>query len=131
MWYWDEWRERTYAWGVRTVKWMIVDASTPVKVNFEDNSKVVNEAPVQSSSPSSALAKYSSLYVSAENPNLENVKTLQNLLKEVNLYSWEINWDFSSVKDIWINFQIENWIISSKDSEQAWYFWIRTFEIKL
>jgi hypothetical protein len=66
---------------------MIVDASTPVKVNFEDNSKVVNEASVQSSSPSSALAKYSSLYVSAENPNLENVKTLQNLLKEVNLYS--------------------------------------------
>ena len=128
MWYWDEWRERTYAWGVRTVKWMIVDASTPVKVNFEDNSKVVSDAPVQSSNPSSALAKYSSLYVSAENPNLENVKTLQNLLKEVNLYSWEINWDFSSVKDILINFQIENWIISSKDSEQAWYFWKRTYE---
>ncbi|RKW21749.1 hypothetical protein D8B46_06875 [Candidatus Gracilibacteria bacterium] len=126
--YGDEGRERTYAWGVRTVKGMIVDASTPVKVNFEDNSKVVSDAPVQSSNPSSALAKYSSLYVSAENPNLENVKTLQNLLKEVNLYSGEINGDFSSVKDILINFQIENGIISSKDSEQAGYFGKKTYE---
>ena len=128
MWYWDEWRERTYAWWVRTVKWMIVDSSTPVKVNFEDNSKFVSESPVLASNPSSALAKYNSLYVSAENPNSEDVKTLQNLLKEVNLYSWDINWDFSSIKDTLINFQIENWIISSRNSEQAWYFWKKTYE---
>lgn len=124
MWYWDEARERTRAWWVRTVKWTIVDESTPVNVSlFEENST----KNISNSYDSSSLYKYKNLYISPENPVFEDVKLLQELLKEFNLYSGDINWNYESIKDILIDFQINNWIISSRNSEEAWYFWKKTY----
>jgi hypothetical protein len=52
---------------------------------------------------------------------------LQTLFNEIWLYNWEIDGDFVKIKDILINYQIENWIVSSVNDSSAWYFWTKTF----
>lgn len=112
MWEWDEGRERAIKFGKRKVKWYIVDSEKDITIEFN----------------SSKISKYSSLRVDAENPNSENVKKLQQLLQETWLYTWKIDGDFESVKDILINFQIENNIIGSKNDAVAWFFGRKTYE---
>lgn len=126
MWYWDEGRIRTAAWWVKTVKGSIVSSNTQIKTNFE-----TFQSPEDSTSNSnkpSQIDKYKNLYVSAENPNSDDVLNLQKLLKEVNLYNWNLDWKYDSIKDILINFQLENKIIFDKNSPEAGYFWKKTFE---
>lgn len=122
MWYWDEARERTRAWWVRTIKWKILDNSANVSVFFEKDIK--NEE-----NKVSSITKYKSLYVSPEKPNTEDVKALQKLLSEANLYFGSIDWNYDSIKEILIDFQLKNSIINSRNSPEAWYFWKKTYEV--
>ena len=126
MWYWDEGRIRTAAWWVKTVKGSIVSSNTQIKTNFETSQSP--EDSTSNSNKSSQIDKYKNLYVSAENPNSDDVLNLQKLLKEVNLYNWNLDWKYDSIKDILINFQLENKIIFDKNSPEAGYFWKKTFE---
>jgi hypothetical protein len=109
--YWDEWLTRALKWGRRDVKWFIVDDNYEVSIEFDE----------------SKVAKYGSLKINPENPDEESVRNLQTLFSEVWLYNWEIDGDFIKVKDILINYQVENWIISSVNDSAAWYFWTKTF----
>jgi len=111
MWYGDEWRIRAEQWGTRTIEWKVVPDSRFVTIEFDK----------------SVVAKYKNLKVNAENPKKENVEKLQKLLKDVNLFSWKIDWKFNSVKNILVNYQIENSIIKSYKSDEAWYFWKLTY----
>ena len=126
MWYWDEGRIRTAAWWVKTVKGSIVSSNTQIKTNFETSQSL--EDSTSNLNKSSQIDKYKNLYVSAENPNSDDVLNLQKLLKEVNLYNWNLDWKYDSIKDILINFQLENKIIFDKNSSEAGYFWKKTFE---
>lgn len=119
--YGDEGLQRTKKWWVRTVKWNIVSSDTQTYTTFYNSVDVEPQT--------SSIEKYKDLYVSPENPISEDVKMLQTLLKETNLYFWEIDWDYSKVKEILIDFQIKNGIISSKNSSEAWYFWNKTYII--
>lgn len=133
MWYGDEWRERTKAWWVKTIKWTIVDNSTPINVNFSvtplDSIVAETKESNKEMSNENSLEFYRDLYVSPENPNSDDVKLLQKLLIKTKNYSWEINWDYNSVKDILINFQVENNVITSANSREAWYFWKKTLDV--
>ena len=111
MWYWDEWLDRALKWWKRKVKWKVVPNTRSLTMAFGK----------------SAVTKYRSLKIDAEYPNSENVKKLQTLLTEVKLYNWKIDWDFEKIKTILINFQVKNWIIYSRNSEHAWYFWNKTY----
>ncbi len=111
MWYWDEWLERALKWWKRKVKWYVVDEDREISIEFDE----------------SPVVKFKNLKVDAENPKKENVKKLQLLLKDLDLYNWSINWDYESVRNILIKFQLEKWVISSKYSESAWYFWPKTY----
>lgn len=133
MWYGDEARERTRLWWVKKVKWKILEQNTQVKVFFEDkiNSSIVSvesEKNTQDIKNISEIEKYKNLYISPLNPDFESVKKLQELLKKTNLYFGEIDWDFSSIKNILIDYQVKNSIILSENSEEAWYFWKKTFD---
>ncbi len=57
---------------------------------------------------------------------LEETKQLQKILKELNLYYWEINWSYSDIKNIILDFQLKNKIIKSKNELWAGYFWPKT-----
>ena len=111
MWYWDEWLERATKWWKRKVEWKVVPDTRSLTIQFD----------------TSVVAQYSELKVDAENPIKENVEKLQTLLTEVKIYSWIIDWDFNSVKNDLIKYQVDNNIISSSKSEEAGYFWSSTY----
>lgn len=113
MWYWDEWLYRALKWGKRKILWNIVSSTRQLSMDFAWSS----------------ILKYRDLRVDAENPVGKDVIRLQNLLKEVKIYSWEIDGKFESVKDVLIKYQVENNIISSKDDNQAGYFWTKTLAV--
>ncbi len=56
----------------------------------------------------------------------KDIKKLQKILKDLNLYSWKIDWDYKKIKKIILNFQLKNKIIKSKNSIWAGYFWPKT-----
>lgn len=112
MWYWDEWLERALKWWKRQVKWKIVSDDTDVSVAFNK----------------SIISWYNTLYVTPESEWVD-VEKLQQLFTEINLYTWNIDWKYISIKDELISFQIDNNIISSANDSQAWYFWNKTIAV--
>jgi len=56
----------------------------------------------------------------------ENTKKLQEILKELSLYNWEITGDYSDIVDSIYNFQLSENIIKSKNDIWAWNFWPKT-----
>lgn len=109
MWFWDAWRLRAEKWWTRTVKWKIV--SDDVEVNIAFNESVIN--------------LYNNLYVTPES-NSVDIEKLQKLFTQLDLYTWNIDGKYISIKDNLIDFQVKYNIISSKYDEQAGYFWKKT-----
>lgn len=58
--------------------------------------------------------------------SIEKVKKLQEVLIELELYNWDIDWDYKSLIDIILDFQLDNDIISQSSDIWAWYFWPKT-----
>ena len=106
-WYWDEWLQRAINWWKRQVKWKIVPNDVAVNIELSDNiiPKSFSVTPNSSSS---------------------DVEKLQILFKNLWLYNWEIDWKYENIKNYLINYQVSNWIISSKDNDNAGYFWPKT-----
>jgi len=57
---------------------------------------------------------------------IEETKQLQEILKKLELYNWEINGSYSDIKDIILKFQLNNKVIKTKNELGAWYFWPKT-----
>lgn len=110
MWYGDEWLERALRWGKRTIKWKIVIPSSSVSISF----------------PESALWPLTKLTINPENSTLQDVKSLQEIFTKANLYSWEIDWEYSSIKNELIDFQIKSSIIDSPEHPHAWWYGQKT-----
>jgi len=113
MWYGDEWLARALKWGKRKVMWKVVPNTRELSIEFW----------------SSPVSKFSNLKVDAENPNEESVKQLQELLSVIEVYSWPIDGEFNSVKEDFIKYQVDNNIIESKNSNEAGYFWQKTYAV--
>lgn len=113
MWYGDEWLQRALKWGTRKVKWYVVDKNQQITIEFDE----------------SPITKYRWLVVDAKEPEDNSVKKLQELLKEIGLYNWVIDWDYLKVKNILIKYQLDSWIIDSEYDEEAWYFWEKTYAV--
>jgi hypothetical protein len=112
VWYWDEWRIRAKTWWKRLVKWYIVDDDYDVNIELEK----------------SILWQYQNLKIDAEAPTTESVKKLQTLFLELWLYAGDVDWNFNSIKDVLVDYQLSKWIIYSRDSVEAGYFWKKTFD---
>ncbi len=109
MWYGDEWLQRAINWGKRTVKWIIVSNDTDLSINFSESD-------------------YYKVYKLAVYPDSssEEVRTLQEVFANLGLYSWNMDWLYSSIKDTLIKFQVDNGVIESETSFWAWNFWNQT-----
>jgi peptidoglycan hydrolase-like protein with peptidoglycan-binding domain len=57
---------------------------------------------------------------------IEETKQLQEILKKLELYNWEINGSYSDIQDIILDFQLKNKIIKNKNELGAGYFWPKT-----
>jgi peptidoglycan hydrolase-like protein with peptidoglycan-binding domain len=56
----------------------------------------------------------------------EDIKLVQQILKNLWVYEWSLNWDYNDVIDDVIEYQISRNIISSESDTGAWYFWPKT-----
>jgi hypothetical protein len=127
MWYGDEWLKKALSWWKRKVSWKIVEMW---------NSSIINTKNLWVNYISSAWIKYSNSSKDAiYNINVwpesskEKLKLLQTKLKETWIYRWDIDWIYNNeLKKSLINYQVETWIIKSKNDYWAWYWWIKTRE---
>jgi len=106
MWYGDEGLARALKWWKKEVKWKILMENNSSNVEFEN----------------SPAYKYRWLLVTKDSSKQDIIK-LQTLFKNINLYSWPLDWKYSSIKDSLIWFQINNKIIKSRYQFDAWLFW--------
>lgn len=111
MWEWDDWLERTRNWWRRYFKWYQVSDDTKISLEFK----------------SMLEDSYKSLSMNPDS-NPEDIKKVQKHFKEILYYNWEIDWKYESIKDTLIKYQIQNWVISWENDEQAWYFWPKTIK---
>ncbi len=56
------------------------------------------------------------------------VRKLQEVFKWLDLYEWNVDWNFNSIKYILLDYQVKAWIISNYEDYGAWYFWNKTIE---
>ena len=58
-----------------------------------------------------------------------DIKKLQEVLKELKIYTWEITWKYDEdLTQAIFDYQIEKQIIDSEETPWAWYFWPKTRE---
>jgi len=114
--YGDEWLQRALYWGKRTVKWNIIDSNSIVTLDY---TKLLSPNWATSwLKPKEDVFTYS-LWVDSDS---NRVKKLQQFLKDLWLYTWEINWVYNDeIISIVYNFQIDNEILSSKNDAWAGY----------
>jgi hypothetical protein len=106
MWYGDEWLARAKRWWKRTIKGKIVVPSSEITISFWE----------------SQIWSLTKLTVNPENADSDAVKQVQTIFTKADLYSWEIDWNYESIKNEIIDFQISTGIILSRDEESAgWY----------
>lgn len=110
MWYWDAWLERALKWWKRKIKWQIVPDYKAATIEFDK----------------SLVSNFDDLKLDVDNPNKTNVKNAQKVFSNLWLYDGELNWNYTSLRDTLIKFQVDNSIISSSNSEAAWYLWPKT-----
>ncbi len=66
------------------------------------------------------------IQISPDNAKESDVKKIQNIFAEMWLYKGKIDGKYESIKDTLISYQVNKWIISSKNSSEAGYFWGKT-----
>lgn len=108
--YGDVGLQRALQWGKRTVDGKILG----------DDAKVID------SFPETVASDYYDLRVNPDSWE-EEIKNLQELLGQINAYSWPIDGKYSSVEASLISYQKAKNIIVSNESNGAWYFWPKTF----
>lgn len=146
MWHGEEWLARALAFWKKTIKWYVIaDSSTEVSINLNslpspnsilakyevnptENTKVVNNSTTTVSQVTVTKIPdiIGKLQVNPKTPKEEDVKKLQTLFTEMWMYKWKIDGKYDSIKDTFIAYQAYRWIITSKNSAEAWYFWDKT-----
>jgi len=153
MWYWEEGLQRALFWWTRTIKWNIINKYSKVNLNLsklpsprwtifhaKKNPDFVKIWEIKNKvylNKKVAVPKIKKLNQGTDTKwenNLFNwpiqnsawVKKLQEILVEMKLYSWKINWEYSSIKNIILDFQLKNNVISKKTDIWAGNFWPKT-----
>jgi hypothetical protein len=122
MWYGDEWLRRATNWWKRTIKWSFVSINSTVNLDYKKL-----PAPV-------LVNNYWKKYIPVKEINIfekqlisiDQIKRLQEVLLEMNFYSWDITWDYDDIIDSVFSFQISKNIVKSEYSLWAWTYWPKT-----
>ncbi len=115
MWTGDEWLQRAIKLWSRKTVWYIVESETIIDFNFWE--------PLWEQYTNNNKYKYLTLTPESRQ---EDVKKVQEFFKEIYFYYWEIDWKYESIKPTIVKYQLQKWIIESKDDEVAWYIWPKT-----
>lgn len=139
--YGDEWLARALAFGKQTVHgYVLADSSSQTTIHLESFSaplSVLTKYKVEnnvsslpkisySSTPTSVNSDWWNISIDPKNPNSQNVKNLQKVLHDMWIYKGEINGKYETIKNIIIEYQILNSLVTAKESKEAWYVWPKT-----
>ena len=58
--------------------------------------------------------------------NKSDIKKVQEVFKNLWLYTWVISWLYKDIEKFILAFQISKWIIKNENSRWAWWFWPKT-----
>ena len=131
--HWEEWLQRAMYWGKRTIKWSVVRSNTPANINVYKLA-----APKWTTAYLPTNKKYKTKntqypffnYWIGTKSKKESVKVLQEFLKKIDLYSWEITWVYNKqLMNSIYNYQKSNNIVSSWSDINAGYWSSRTREL--
>ena len=112
MWYWDEWLQRALNWGKRTIEARVVSTKNKTNLKFVKN----------------IIFWLANIKVNPEIHKKSDVIKLQKALTKFWLYKWNIDWNYKSIKNTLINYQLKHKLISSRYQEAAWWFWPKTYK---
>lgn len=56
----------------------------------------------------------------------QDIQKVQELFTKLELYTWNIDWNYETIKDSLIRFQKEVWLVNHEDDWWAWYMWDKT-----
>lgn len=123
MWKWEEGLKRAMQWWKRTVSGTIVSNDSEIAVDLSSfpapNSAVRN---LEKSQADKILS--SNVWL---NSDISEIKELQNILKEMWFFSWNIDWIYSDeLKASVIKYQLNEGLIDTKGDVRAWYTWVKT-----
>jgi len=148
IWVWtgEKWLQRAMFWWNRVIKWEIVNNNS--KINLDISNIPAPRWTIYHATKNPDLIKRTEntnekIYLSSakktnwDEINKNNifswpiknsswVKILQKKLTEMKLYSWDINWEYSSIRNIILDFQLKNKVISKKTDIWAGNFWPKT-----
>ncbi len=149
--YWEKWLQRAMFWGNRVIEWKVVSRNSKVNLNINNIPAprwTLNHATQNPEYLKTWKVKNKVYLNSKENKNnspiipfhkgdennifswpIQNstwVKKLQKILKEMKLYSWEVNWKYITIRKIILKFQLKNKIISKNNERWAGNFWPKT-----
>jgi len=120
VWYGDEWLKRALYWWKRVVKWKIMSSWETVSFDYK---KV--PAPDWATKNLTKLPSVFSKWIWSDSSN-DDIKELQRFLKEEWFYSGNIDWDYSRIHDIVLDFQLKHRIVNNKSAYGAGYWWVKT-----
>lgn len=120
---WEEGLKRALSWWKRTVSGTVTSNDSDVSIDLSSfpasNSAVRN---LEKSQADEILS--SNIWL---NSDVSEIKELQNILKEMWFFSWNIDWIYSDeLKSSVTNYQLNEGLIDTKDDVRAWYTWAKT-----
>jgi len=150
--YWEEGLQRAMFWGNRIIEWEIVPTTSKTTLNinkipspkwtiyhaiknpdFVRKWIIKNQIYLSWKKKTKINSTIIPFHKEDENnifnwpiKNSNQVKILQEKLTEMNLYSKKINWEYSSIKEIILKFQLDNNVINKKTNIWAGNFWPKT-----
>lgn len=113
MWHGEDAVYRSKSWGRKKIKGKIVLPSTPVSLDFWE----------------SEIGVLQKLEVNPESSKESDVKKLQIVFTNAELYDGEIDGNYESIKNELIDFQLKAGIIWSKTDEAAWWYGPKTLAL--
>lgn len=57
---------------------------------------------------------------------ISNIKQVQQILRDLKLYNWNITWDYNDIENIIYKYQVKKGIVKNKSSLWAWWFGPKT-----
>jgi len=145
--YWEEWLQRAMFWGNRVIEWEILSENSKIDLDIKKilaprwtiYHAIKNPDLIETKSVEKKvylLWKKENKFIPIESvkiglfswpiKNKEWIKELQKIFNNMKLYSWEIDWEYSNIKNIVLKFQLENKVIKTKNDIWAWNFWPKT-----
>lgn len=137
MWYWDEWLKRALTWWKREVYWRILPSDSgsdndwiqlenfkvwPINLKTLSNSKNVWKNDMQNITQTSLVPLSLN-----KNSDSQTISKLQNIFEELGYASFDDKWKYTNelISTI-MDFQINEWIISSDKDYWAGSYWPKT-----